>query len=242
MTIWQFPQYKSVISEEILDPTKYPQVCLWIHFSIVKKTSPIKPVKKKTYTKIKTSVGISKKLFAHTDWKLCTSSSLLWLCKYCWRVGRDMGALPSWISFHIAVIFFPPSAHNCNQSFTHLVFPPQPPWLLLGMSRPLLYGNICHEMSDCVLVSNVKTQKKMLIIAFCAWGAKVKLAWKHFTKNQPPLTARIVSEPWIMAFFSLFFSFYKTSVNTVLEESCQSETFVHGSNHPNGNYSLEAKG
>ena len=76
--------------------------------------------------------------------------------------GKRYGCSPllGFITYCCNILF--PSAHNknCNQSFTHLGLPLLPPWLLLGTSRPRLYGNICHEMSDCVLVSNSKTQRK----------------------------------------------------------------------------------
>ncbi len=131
-------------------------------------------------------MGISKKLFPtffpHTDCKLCTSSSLLWLCKYCWSMGSDMGALPSSISFHVAVIFFPPSAHNCNQSFTHLVFPLQPPWLLLRMSRPLLYGNN-HEMIVCLY--QTQRLKENADYSILSLGAKSKIGMKTFHQKSP---------------------------------------------------------
>lgn len=108
--------------------------------------------------------------FPHIDYKLFISSSLMWLCNCSWSVGSNMRPFPSWISFHFAVICFFLKV-NCNQSFSHLVHPLLPPWLLLGVSGPLVYDNICHEMSDCVLpLPNTKTKKKMLIIVSHPWG------------------------------------------------------------------------
>lgn len=113
-----------------------------------------------------------------------------------------------------------PSAHNknCNQSFTHLVLPLLPPWLLLGMSRPLLCGNICHEMFDCLLVWNAKTQRKCWLYFSVPWR-KSKIGMKTFHQNQPPLTAWIVMEPHAVAVFLSFFIFYKTYVNIMLNSA-----------------------